>query len=131
MRAEKFRNFTSRLSEIRRCVWGISVFDLSAINHSVKKLIKLGYQVQLEKGCGHSANFPDAEYEAAGGSMVDYDAIWSQSNVIFKVRAPDDDEIQMLSDNPVETTEPGQNFLPAMHKSLKEMLRLALMRQQQ
>ena len=37
---------------------------------SMKKLAKAGLEVFIEAGAGHAANHHDAEYEAAGASIV-------------------------------------------------------------
>ena len=55
----------------------------------VDKLIKLGFQVQVESGAGEAANFDDDAYRAAGAEIVPGAAeIWSGSDIVFKVRAP-------------------------------------------
>ena len=53
-----------------------------------EKLIKLGFEVAVEKGAGEGANFSDEDYSAAGCSVLDKDALWSGSDIILKVRAP-------------------------------------------
>ena len=37
---------------------------------SMKKLLKAGFEVLIEKGAGVSANYSDADYEAAGAKIV-------------------------------------------------------------
>lgn len=37
---------------------------------TVRQLVGLGYQVQLEKGAGVAAGYPDAEYQEAGAKLV-------------------------------------------------------------
>ena len=53
----------------------------------VEKIISLGYDVQVEKGAGKAAGFNDAEYVQAGASLAAN--IWTDSNIIAKVRPPD------------------------------------------
>jgi len=61
------------------------------------QLIKLGFEVAVESGAGTAANFSDAAYEAAGCSVAaTADDIWSNSDIVLKVRGPDDDEAARL-----------------------------------
>src|SRR6195952_4608171 len=63
----------------------------------VEKLIKLGFSVAVESGAGDAANFADDTYRAAGAAVVPTAAeIWSRSDIVFKVRAPNADEVAML-----------------------------------
>ena len=41
---------------------------VAATPSSVKKLIKLGYEVQVQSSAGSSASFPDSLYEDAGAT---------------------------------------------------------------
>jgi NAD(P) transhydrogenase subunit alpha len=57
------------------------------------QLMKLGYDVAVESGAGAKANFSDEAYREAGCEVVDQAAnLWSQSDIVMKVRAPDDEE---------------------------------------
>ena len=59
------------------------------------QLIKLGFEVAVETNAGVSANFSDAAYEAAGCKIVSLDDVWS-SDIVMKVRGPNDDETARL-----------------------------------
>ena len=72
---------------------------VAATPDSVKKLVKLGYEVQIEAGCGQKSNFPDSTYEQSGANIVDGETVWSQSDIVFKVRAPNDEEVGKLANN--------------------------------
>jgi NAD(P) transhydrogenase subunit alpha len=61
-------------------------------------LQKLGFTVAVESGAGDSASFPDQSYREAGVEVIDdRDALWSSSDIIFKVRAPEEEEIDLLA----------------------------------
>jgi NAD(P) transhydrogenase subunit alpha len=60
------------------------------------QLIKLGFDVAVESNAGAAANYSDAAYEAAGCSVASVDEIWSDSDIILKVRGPDDEETARL-----------------------------------
>ena len=56
---------------------------------NVRLLLKQGFkQVLVERGAGAEAEYGDDAYEAAGASLVDQDGIWSQCNIVLKVRPP-------------------------------------------
>jgi H+-translocating NAD(P) transhydrogenase subunit alpha len=55
-----------------------------------KQLIKLGYEVAIEAGAGSAAHYSDASYVEAGVTVVkETKAIWSESDIILKVRGPE------------------------------------------
>ena len=55
---------------------------------SVQKLIKKGFTVLVEHGAGANASFLDQDYAQAGATLVDSTALWSQAELVIKVRAP-------------------------------------------
>ncbi len=61
------------------------------------QLIKLGFDVVVESGAGRESSYSDAAYREAGCEIADTaDGIWSKSDIVMKVRAPDDDEAGRL-----------------------------------
>ncbi len=63
---------------------------VAATPEVVVQLAKLGFAVTIESGAGAGASFSDAAYQQAGASIVgDARSIWSMSDVILKVRAPE------------------------------------------
>ncbi len=70
---------------------------VATVPEVVEKLIKQGFRVAVETGAGDAAQISDDAYRAAGAELVpDRDALWSTANIIFKVRAPTDDEVGLL-----------------------------------
>ncbi|MDW4496936.1 Re/Si-specific NAD(P)(+) transhydrogenase subunit alpha [Sulfitobacter sp. D35] len=64
---------------------------------SAAQLQKLGHDCLIEAGAGKDAGFADADYEAAGVSVVKTaPALWKEAEVIAKVRAPSEAEIKRL-----------------------------------
>ncbi len=55
---------------------------VATVPETVKGLSKLGLSVQVERGAGAAAGFSDAEYEAAGASLVDAGAIGAADLVV-------------------------------------------------
>jgi H+-translocating NAD(P) transhydrogenase subunit alpha len=63
----------------------------------VEKLIKLGFGVLVESGAGALADLDDEAYRAAGAQIADSAAqLWASADIIFKVRAPNDEEVAQL-----------------------------------
>ena len=53
----------------------------------VAKWVKGGWEVAVERGAGANASYPDAQYEAAGATIVDRQAAW-QCDIVLKLRVP-------------------------------------------
>lgn len=61
------------------------------------KLIKLGYEVQLQKEAGLNAGFKDEQYEKAGAKIIENaEELFSNADVVLKVQKPEQSEIQKL-----------------------------------
>ncbi len=68
-------------------------------------LIKLGFEVAIEAGAGDEANFSDEAYREYGAIVEsDIKGLWSESDIILKVRAPEThpqlcvDEVEFLKE---------------------------------
>ena len=71
-------------------------------------LAKLGFDVAVETGAGTAASFDDDAYEAAGATVIpDAESLWSSSDIILKLRAPEQsaessrDEFDLLHEGQV------------------------------
>jgi len=84
---------------------------VAASPESVGKLIKLGFEVSVEKGAGVPASFSDEDYQAAGANLTDAASIWTTSDLVTKVQAPSDGEISQLKSgaNLISFVWPAQN----------------------
>jgi H+-translocating NAD(P) transhydrogenase len=52
-------------------------------------LLKKGFkEVLVEYGAGHQAQFPAHDYEEAGATLVNASRVWTDSDIILKVRPP-------------------------------------------
>lgn len=70
---------------------------------NVKLLLKKGFsRVLVERGAGVEAQFTDETYEQAGAETVDRQNVFSESDILLKVRAPSingaDSEINAIRD---------------------------------
>ena len=76
------------------------------------QLQKLGYDVVVEKDAGAAASFSDEAYKEAGCSIAGSAAdIWSDADIILKVRPPEGDHASGLkgSQTLISFLYPGQN----------------------
>ena len=71
---------------------------VAATPETVKKLAAGGkHALLVQSGAGARASVPDAEYQAAGATIVGSAGdVYSQSDIVLKVRAPDAAELPLL-----------------------------------
>jgi NAD(P) transhydrogenase subunit alpha len=69
---------------------------VAATPSTVVQLLKLGYEVIIERGAGAGSSFPDSDYETAGARLVEKDTAWG-AEVVLTVGAPSDAELALLS----------------------------------
>ena len=70
---------------------------VATVPEVVEKLIKLGFKVAIESGAGALAHCSDDSYRAAGAEIIDSAAkLWATSDIVFKVRGPSNEEIELL-----------------------------------
>ncbi|MDF5731495.1 MAG: Re/Si-specific NAD(P)(+) transhydrogenase subunit alpha [Rhizonema sp. PD38] len=73
---------------------------------AVSRLVKQGLEVWVERGAGERAFFTDSAYEAAGATIGDTAAVWSEADILLKVSPPQErengqPEIEMLREGSV------------------------------
>jgi H+-translocating NAD(P) transhydrogenase subunit alpha len=68
---------------------------VAASPNVVSRWVKAGWQVDVERGAGVGASYPDALYEAAGATIVERAAAWS-ADIVLKVRPPESGEVAQL-----------------------------------
>ncbi|MDD2863897.1 MAG: Re/Si-specific NAD(P)(+) transhydrogenase subunit alpha [Methylococcales bacterium] len=65
---------------------------------SATQIQKLGFKVCIESGAGLGADISDEAYEAAGVEIVKTaEMLWKNADVILKVRAPEGNEVDLLT----------------------------------
>ncbi|HEY0463042.1 MAG TPA: Re/Si-specific NAD(P)(+) transhydrogenase subunit alpha [Polyangiaceae bacterium] len=63
---------------------------VAATPDTVSRLLKLGFEVQVESQAGAGASFGDADYAAVGASVLrGARELWDQSELILKVQPPE------------------------------------------
>jgi alanine dehydrogenase len=72
------------------------------------QLIKRGHTVIVEQGAGAGVGFPDADYSAAGATVVaDHATVFAEAELIVKVKEPQPSEYTLLR--------PGQILFTYLH----------------
>jgi alanine dehydrogenase len=53
-----------------------------------RELVQRGHDVTVETGAGEGSAFPDSAYEAAGARIAGVEDVWSESELLLKVKEP-------------------------------------------
>ena len=71
---------------------------VAATPETIKKLLAGGHhQVLVQSGAGLAASMPDDQFQAVGATIVGNAAqLYSQSQIVLKVRGPDSEELALL-----------------------------------
>ncbi|MCB1866088.1 MAG: alanine dehydrogenase [Chromatiales bacterium] len=63
---------------------------------AVQELVDAGHAVSVETGAGVASGFADSEYLAAGARTGTRTQVWSETDIVVKVKEPQSDEVAML-----------------------------------
>ena len=85
----------------------------------VRGLTSLGHQVRVQSGAGIGSSFSDADFVAAGSTMVTPDEAWA-SELVCKVKEPQEFEFRYLRDDLVLFTYLHLAAYPEVAKALLE-----------
>jgi alanine dehydrogenase len=92
---------------------------VSTTPDGVAEYVLRGHQVLVERSAGVGSGFSDAEYEAAGATMVDtHDEVFARADMIVKVKEPIASEYGLLRE--------GQILYTYLHLAAEEELTRAL-----
>jgi NAD(P) transhydrogenase subunit alpha len=69
---------------------------VALVPEALGKLKAAGLDILVERGAGSGSSFPDAEYEAAGATIVSTDDMYRNADAILRVAKPSDKEIGKL-----------------------------------
>ncbi len=62
---------------------------VAATPDSVRRLIKKGFEIQIEAGAGAGADFPDTAYESVGAKIIaDAETLYGGGDLVLKVMCP-------------------------------------------
>src|SRR4051794_14068981 len=83
-------------------------YRVGLVPSSVAELIHHGHEVLVQAGAGLGSGIPDADYSAAGGTIVaDAETIFAKADMVVKVKEPLPDERKKLR--------PGQILFTYLH----------------
>jgi alanine dehydrogenase len=72
-------------------------FRVAITPAGVHELVRGGHQVVVEEGAGGGSSIPDAEYVAAGGTVLgSADEVWAEADLLLKVKEPVAEEFHRL-----------------------------------
>jgi NAD(P) transhydrogenase len=99
---------------------------VSLTPEGVQRLLKSGFaEVNVEKGAGVGSSFPDEKYEEVGAKMVDTKTVYSDADIMLKVRQPQ--QHPELNQHEVDLLKPTSKLIsflyPAQNKDLVEKIR--------
>ncbi len=96
-------------------------YRVALLPSAAYQLIKRGHQVLVEQGAGAGAGYPDADYAAAGATLVkDHAALFAQADLVVKVKEPLPGEYGLLK--------PGQLLFTYLHLAADRGLTETLMK---
>jgi NAD(P) transhydrogenase subunit alpha len=70
---------------------------VAATPETVKKMLAAGHTVMVQQGAGAGASIPDADYQAAGATLVSATEVYAQAEIMLRVKAPTGDELAKLA----------------------------------
>ncbi len=92
---------------------------VGATPKTTQRLRKQGFEVFIQKGAGERANYADKEYAEAGATLIDSaEELYKSSDIILKVLAPTNDEIELMHKDQVTLS----YLWPAQNPDLLEKL---------
>lgn len=99
---------------------------VAATPETVGKLIKLGYDVAVQANAGLAAKFSDADYEAAGATVVD-ESVWG-SDIVVTLDTPPQQFREKLRDEAILISRlaPGRNADLVEELSARNVTALAM-----
>src|SRR5437660_2576185 len=72
-------------------------YRVALLPSAAYQLINRGHRVIVERNAGTGAGYPDADYDAAGATLVsDHAAVFEQADLIVKVKEPQPSEYPLL-----------------------------------
>ncbi len=99
----------------------VQEYRVALLPSGVYQLVKRGHQVVVERNAGTGAGYPDAEYEAAGATLVtEHATVFERADLIIKVKEPLPEEYPLLR--------PGQLLFTYLHLAASRSLTEALMK---
>jgi NAD(P) transhydrogenase subunit alpha len=69
---------------------------VALVPEAIGKLTGAGHEVLIQRGAGDGASIPDADFVAAGATVVSEDALYADADVVLRVQKPTPEEVGKL-----------------------------------
>ena len=94
-------------------------FRVALVPLGVTRLVADGHSVLIETAAGHAAGFPDADYVAAGATIVpDMAAVYAQADMVMKVKEFLEPDLRLMRENQILFTYIHSANRPEMTQTL-------------
>ena len=94
-------------------------YRVGLTTEGVRDLTRLGHRVLVEAGAGEGSGFTDAAYRLAGAEVLpDAASVWSQAELVVKVKEPQPEEFGRLRKDQALFTYLHLAALPEVTKAL-------------
>jgi len=95
-------------------------YRVSMTPKGVKTIKKLGHNVIIETGAGHNSGYSDDEYEKMGAIISTRDTVFDYSDVIMKVKEPQESEYSLIRKDQTVFTFFHFAGCPGLEQAMKE-----------
>jgi len=70
---------------------------VALVPETVARVVKLGFEVEVEQGAGAGAYYSDEAFRAAGAAIIEgAAALYEQADIVCKVQPPDENEVALF-----------------------------------
>ena len=92
-------------------------FRVAATPAGVRELTSTGHEVLVQAGAGSGSHLADAEYVAAGATIVpSADDVWAEAELVLKVKEPIAEEYGRIRAGPDPVHLPASGGQPGVHR---------------
>ncbi|MEE2906904.1 MAG: Re/Si-specific NAD(P)(+) transhydrogenase subunit alpha [Planctomycetota bacterium] len=101
---------------------------VAAVPRSVRQLREMGFEVMIEQSAGKGAEFTDDQYTEVGATVVTAETVWSDSDLVLKVKPPLLTEVDALREGGriLSFVQPADNSELLEHLSARKATVLAM-----
>ena len=93
-------------------------FRVGLLPDGAAALVKAGHEVWIERGAGLGSGFPDEAFADAGARLAETEQVWSEPDLVVKVKEPNSAEVERLRS--------GQTLFTYLHLAAAPQLTGAL-----
>jgi len=94
---------------------------VSMVPDAVAELVRAGHELLIQQGAGEASGYTDAQYQSAGGQIVDSAEAVYQASLVVKVKEPVAGDLALLRDDQLLFSYLHLAAEPALSKKLCEI----------